>query len=155
MHQCEAILMSLQKPLDALAQTQLARLLVMLLPVMSSRQPQWLSSLWMLVETLRTLPSTIFGLGHRASSTSSSCYTLCIYSLSRMLDTFLSSSFVNDFSEIAACYGTHCTRTGLQAHLTRDVNPNVKLIQEARRQGVDPQNVILIEGVRDGNPGKG
>ncbi|KAG4439123.1 hypothetical protein IFR05_005410 [Cadophora sp. M221] len=56
--------------------------------------------------------------------------------------------------EIVACYGSTTTKTGLQTHIARDITPNVKLIQDIRRQGGDAKDVVLIEGVRAGNPRK-
>jgi hypothetical protein len=58
-------------------------------------------------------------------------------------------------TEIALCYGSHATKIGLQTHLARDVNPNVRAISEARKRGSDAKDVILVEGVRNGKPGKG
>jgi len=57
--------------------------------------------------------------------------------------------------EIALCYGSHATKTALQTHFTRDVNPNVRSICEARKQNRDTKDIIIVEGVRDGKPGKG
>lgn len=59
------------------------------------------------------------------------------------------------FLEIVACYGSTTTKPALQTHFARDITPNVKLIQDIRAQGGDAKDVVLIEGVRHGNPGKG
>ena len=37
----------------------------------------------------------------------------------------------------------------------RDITPNVKLIQDIRAQGGDAKDIVLVEGVRNGKPGKG
>ncbi|KAK0124024.1 hypothetical protein ONS95_009010 [Cadophora gregata] len=57
--------------------------------------------------------------------------------------------------EIVSCYGSTTTKVALQTHFARDITPNVKLIQDIRAQGGDAKDVVLIEGVRHGNPGKG
>jgi hypothetical protein len=57
-------------------------------------------------------------------------------------------------TDVAKAYGSDCTKTGLQAHWIRDITPNVKLIREALDRGGDTKAVILIEGVRNGKPGK-
>ncbi|XMA09740.1 hypothetical protein WAI453_002531 [Rhynchosporium graminicola] len=73
-----------------------------------------------------------------------------------IIDTLTSGGDPKDIAqEILACYGSTTTKLGIQSHMIRDIIPNVKLIQEARRQGGDPKDVVLIEGVRSGNPGKG
>jgi hypothetical protein len=58
-------------------------------------------------------------------------------------------------TEIILCYGSNTTKIALQAHFKRDINPNVKAICEARKQGSDAKDIIIVEGVRDGKPGKG
>lgn len=57
--------------------------------------------------------------------------------------------------ELAICYGSDCSKIALITHLQRNINPNVKSILDARGRGDDTKNVIMIEGVRHGNPGKG
>lgn len=59
------------------------------------------------------------------------------------------------FLEIAACYGSTTTKVALVAHFARDITPNVKLIQDIRAQGGDAKDIVLVEGVRNGKPGKG
>ncbi|TVY62724.1 hypothetical protein LSUE1_G006157 [Lachnellula suecica] len=56
--------------------------------------------------------------------------------------------------EIALCYGSHASKIGLQTHFQRDIAPNVKAISEARKRGDDAKNIVLVEGVRNGKPGK-
>jgi hypothetical protein len=58
-------------------------------------------------------------------------------------------------TEIVKCYGTHCTKTGLNSHFQRDIRPNVKLIQEALAQGDDPKDITLVEGIHDSKIGNG
>ncbi|CZR56747.1 uncharacterized protein PAC_06636 [Phialocephala subalpina] len=57
--------------------------------------------------------------------------------------------------EVVACFGSGVTKTGLQHYFTRNIHPNVKLIQAARESKEDPKDLILVENVRDGKPGKG
>ncbi|KAK0130358.1 hypothetical protein ONS96_000880 [Cadophora gregata f. sp. sojae] len=59
-----------------------------------------------------------------------------------------------NYDEIVSCYGSTTTNVALQTHFARDITPNVKLIQDIRAQGGDAKDVVLIEGVRHGNPGK-
>lgn len=58
-------------------------------------------------------------------------------------------------AEIARCYGTNCTKFGLDTHFKRDIRPNVRGIQEALARGDDPKDLTMIENVRDGKIGKG
>lgn len=58
-------------------------------------------------------------------------------------------------TEIAEFYGSHVTKNALSNHFTRDITPNVKLLSEAYQRQEDPKDVILVEGVRSGNGGKG
>jgi len=57
--------------------------------------------------------------------------------------------------EILLCYGSHATKSGLQTHFQRDISPNVKAILDARKKGDDAKDIVLIENVRQGKPGKG
>ncbi|TVY40897.1 hypothetical protein LSUB1_G002345 [Lachnellula subtilissima] len=59
------------------------------------------------------------------------------------------------FGEILLCYGSHATKSGLQTHFQRDINPNVKAMLDARKKGDDAKDIVLIENVRQGKPGKG
>jgi len=58
-------------------------------------------------------------------------------------------------TEIVRFYGSHCTKSALQNHFNRDLNPNVKSLKQAVEQGQDPKEVVLLEGVRTGSTGKG
>jgi hypothetical protein len=57
--------------------------------------------------------------------------------------------------EIVKCYGTNCTKSGLNTRFQRDIRPNVKAIQDALARGDDPKDITMVEGVRDGKIGKG
>jgi len=58
-------------------------------------------------------------------------------------------------AEIVKFYGCHLTKAGLKSHWFKDVYPNVKLLQDAVAQGVEPRDVVLLEGVTTGKSGKG
>jgi hypothetical protein len=58
-------------------------------------------------------------------------------------------------AEIAKCYGTNCTKSGLENHFKRDVRPNVNAIRGALARGDDPKDLTMMENVRDGKIGKG
>lgn len=66
----------------------------------------------------------------------------------------LSGTRVNGSTDIVRFYGSHCTKSALQNHFNRDLNPNVKILKGMVNQGLDPKDAVLIEGVRPGNPGK-
>jgi len=57
--------------------------------------------------------------------------------------------------EIAKCYGTNCTKSGLDNHFKRDIRPNSKAIRDALARGDDPKDLAMMENVRDGKIGKG
>ncbi|KAH8782157.1 hypothetical protein BGZ57DRAFT_926143 [Hyaloscypha finlandica] len=57
-------------------------------------------------------------------------------------------------SEIAKCYGTNCTKSGLDNHFKRDIRPNSKAIRDALARGDDPKDLAMMENVRDGKIGK-
>lgn len=57
--------------------------------------------------------------------------------------------------EIAQHFGSHSTPRGVQEHIRRHVTPSAKALSEALKRGEDPKNVILVDGVWDGKPGKG
>jgi len=58
-------------------------------------------------------------------------------------------------TEVVKFYGCHLTKSGLHNHWFRDVYPNIKLLKDAVAQGVEPRDVVLLEGVRPGKAGKG
>jgi hypothetical protein len=58
-------------------------------------------------------------------------------------------------TEIVKCYGTNYTKSGLNAHYQRDIEPNVKAIQDALARGDDPKDITMVEGICDGKIGKG
>ncbi|KAE9364597.1 hypothetical protein N431DRAFT_447767 [Stipitochalara longipes BDJ] len=60
----------------------------------------------------------------------------------------------NGASEIVKCYGTNCTKKGLDHHFKRDIRPNVNAIRDALARGDDPKDLTMMENVRDGKIGK-
>jgi len=58
-------------------------------------------------------------------------------------------------TETVKFYGCHLTSSGLKSHWFKDVYPNVKLLKDAVAQGLEPRDVVLLEGVTTGKPGKG
>jgi len=58
-------------------------------------------------------------------------------------------------AEIAKCYGTNCTKSGLDNHFKRDIRPNANAIRDALARGDDPKDLTMMENVRDGKIGKG
>jgi hypothetical protein len=62
---------------------------------------------------------------------------------------------IDAVAEIAKCYDLELKAGALQQHFNRNIKPNVKLIQDARKRGENPIGVILLENVRSENqPGK-
>jgi len=59
------------------------------------------------------------------------------------------------FLEIVKFYGSSLTKIGLKNHFCRDLTPNIKLLKQAVANDEDPNNVILVEGVRAGKAGMG
>jgi len=55
---------------------------------------------------------------------------------------------------IANYYGSDASASGIIHRYERDLKPNVKLLKEAFDNGKDPKDVVLVEAVRDGKPGK-
>lgn len=58
-------------------------------------------------------------------------------------------------SEIVKFYGSSLTKNGLVNHFCRDLTPNIKLLKQAVANDEDPNDVILVEGVRASKTGKG
>jgi hypothetical protein len=57
--------------------------------------------------------------------------------------------------EIVRCFGTHCTKGGLQTHFVRDINPNARAIVDHLRQGGDPKDLVMRVDVRSNKLGNG
>ena len=57
--------------------------------------------------------------------------------------------------EISQYFGNTSTKNGISHYFQRNIVPNAKAFLEARKQGEDTTNVIMVENVRDGKPGKG
>lgn len=55
---------------------------------------------------------------------------------------------------ISNYYGSDASASGVFHRYERDLKPNVKLLKEAFDNGKDPKDVVLVEAVRDGKPGK-
>lgn len=58
-------------------------------------------------------------------------------------------------TDVARAYGSDCTTIGLKTHFQRDITPNVQAIRNALSQNQDTKTITLVEGVRNGKPGKG
>jgi hypothetical protein len=72
-----------------------------------------------------------------------------------ILGTALSSKFVLIMiAELARCYGGGLKAGALSMHFTRNIRPNVQLIQGALGRGEDPIGVAMLESVRSDKPGK-
>ncbi|CAL3970304.1 unnamed protein product [Diplocarpon coronariae] len=69
-------------------------------------------------------------------------------------DLAVDQLWFSEKNDIANRFGSHCTKSGLAAHFTRDIKPNATRLQAAFEQGVDPKEITLFENVRDGKSGK-
>lgn len=57
-------------------------------------------------------------------------------------------------AEMARCFGGGFKAGALSMHFTRNIKPNVQLVQDALARGADPIGITMLENVRNDKPGK-